>query len=57
MKCCRDALAVIAAVSFSAVQPGITYFALHPVSWNEPTILERRFTAGIAPEEAALIAC
>lgn len=41
---------------FSAAQPGITYLALHPVSWEEPTILEQRFRPGIPPEEAALIA-
>ena len=26
------------------------------MSWNEPTILERRFRPGIPPEEAVLIA-
>jgi hypothetical protein len=29
---------------------------VHPVSWNEPTILERRFRPGVTPEEAVLIA-
>jgi hypothetical protein len=37
-------------------QPGITDLALHPVSWSEPTILERRFRPGVSPEEAVLIA-
>jgi hypothetical protein len=41
---------------FSAQRPGITYVALHPVSWNEATILEKRFLPGIPPEEAAEIA-
>lgn len=41
---------------FSAQQSGVTYVALHPVSWNEPTILEQRFRPGIAPEEAAAVA-
>jgi hypothetical protein len=41
---------------FSAQRPGITYVALHPVSWNEPTILEQRFNPGISPEEAVLAA-
>lgn len=50
------ALSVMRQFPFSAQQPGITYVALHPVSWNEPTILERRFQPGIAPEEAVLIA-
>jgi hypothetical protein len=51
-----QALAVMKQFPFSAQQPGITYLALHPVSWNEPTVLEERFRPGIAPEEAAQIA-
>ena len=50
------ALAVMRQFPFSVAQPGITYLALHPVSWNEPTILERRFRPGVSPEEAVLIA-
>ncbi len=50
------ALSVMRQFSFSAQQPGISYLALHPVSWNEPTILERRFRPGIDPEEAVQIA-
>lgn len=50
------ALAVMRQFSFSVQQPGITYLAVHPVSWNEPTILERRFRPGVTPEEAVLIA-
>jgi len=50
------ALSAMRQFPFSAQQPGITYVALHPVSWNEPTILEQRFQPGIAPEEAVLIA-
>ena len=38
---------------FSPARPGITYVAVHPVSWGEPTILERRFVPGLPPEEAA----
>lgn len=49
-------LAVTGQFPFSALQPGITYLALHPVSWDEPTILEQRFRPGIGPEEAAVIA-
>ena len=30
--------------------------ALHPVSWNEPTIFEQRFRPGVSPEEAVLLA-
>jgi hypothetical protein len=50
------ALSVMRQFSFSVAEPGITYLALHPVSWNEPTILERRFRPGVSPEEAVLIA-
>ena len=50
------ALAVMRQFPFSAQQPGITYLALHPVSWNEPTILEQRFRPGVPPEQAVLIA-
>ena len=50
------ALAVMRQFPFSVAQPGITYLALHPVSWNEPTILEQRFRPGVSPEEAVLIA-
>jgi len=49
-------LAVMRQFPFSAQQPGITYLALHPVSWNESTILEERFNPGIPPEEAVKIA-
>jgi hypothetical protein len=50
------ALSVLRAVPFSVQQPGITHVALHPVTWNEATILERRFNPGIRPEEAVLVA-
>jgi hypothetical protein len=36
--------------------PGITHIALHPISWNEPTILEQRYRPGIPPEQAIVIA-
>jgi hypothetical protein len=50
------ALSVMRQFPFSKSLPGITYFALHPVSWNEPTILEQRFRPGAAPEQAIAIA-
>jgi hypothetical protein len=50
------ALSVMRAFPFSAQRPGITYFALHPVSWNEATVLEQRFNPGVPPEQAVLIA-
>ncbi len=43
---------VLRQFSFSAVREGITYLSVHPVSWAEPTVLERRFNPGISPEEA-----
>jgi len=41
---------------FSPQNPGVTYLALHPVSWNEATILEERYRPGITPDQAILIA-
>jgi hypothetical protein len=50
------ALAVMRQFPFSAQQPGVSYVAVHPVSWNEPTIFEQRFRPGVTPEEAVLLA-
>ena len=50
------AISVMKQFPFSEQRPGITYLSVHPVSWNEATVLERRFTPGITPEEAALVA-
>ena len=44
---------VLRQLPFSAARDGVTYAAIQPVSWSEPTILERRFRPGVAPEEAA----
>jgi hypothetical protein len=49
-------LSVMRQFPFSKQRPGITYVALHPVSWGEPTILEQRFNPGVAPEEALAVA-
>jgi hypothetical protein len=48
-------LAVLQQFPFSAQRPGITYVAIQPVSYNEATVLERRFSPGIGPEEAVII--
>ena len=48
--------AVLQQFPFSATRPGFTYVAVQPVSWNEASVLERRFSPGIAPEEAVIIA-
>lgn len=45
-------VSVLRQLPFSPVRPGVTYAAVHPVSWGEPTILERRFVPGLPPEEA-----
>src|SRR5690242_16906555 len=49
-------LAVMQQFPFSAAQPGVSYLSLHPVSWNEATVLERRFSPGVTPEEAIVVA-
>ncbi len=50
------AVSVLRQFSFSARRPGVTYVAVQPVSWSEPTILEQRFQVGITPEQAAGVA-
>jgi hypothetical protein len=50
------ALSMMRQFPFSPVRPGVEYLAVHPVSWSEPTVLERRFRPGVDPEEAAAIA-
>ena len=48
-------LAVLRQFPFSAQRPGITYASVQPVSWNEASVLERRFDSGIEVEEALTI--
>ena len=50
------ALSVMRQFPFSATLPGIMYYALHPVGWNEPTILEQPFLPGATPEAAIAVA-
>jgi len=50
------ALSVLAQFPFSPQRPGVTYVAVQPVSWNEPSVLERRFSPGVSPEEALTLA-
>jgi hypothetical protein len=49
-------VSVLRQFPFSPAKPGVTYAAIHPVSWSEPTILERRFVPGLPPEEAVGVA-
>jgi hypothetical protein len=50
------ALAVLEQFPFSPNRPGIKYAAVQPVSWNEATVLERRFSPGVTPAEALALA-
>jgi hypothetical protein len=52
----QHTVAVMRQFPFSQQQPGITYVSLHPVSWNEATILEQRFRPPVPPEEAVQLA-
>ena len=45
-------LSVLRQIPFSPTRSGIAYSAIHPVSWSEPTIFERRYGPGVLPEEA-----
>jgi hypothetical protein len=49
-------LSVVRQFPFSAMRPGIASVVVQPVSWSEPTILERRFRPGLDPEQAIAIA-
>src|SRR5277367_2978447 len=49
-------MAVLQQFPFSAERPGVTYLSVQPVSWNEASVLERRFTPGIEPAEAVVVA-
>ena len=46
-------VSVLQQFPFSAHRPGVSYVAVHGVSWNEPTVLEQRFQPGVAPDQAA----
>lgn len=49
-------LAVLQQFPLSETRPAVAYVAVQPVSWNEASVLERRFSPGIAPQEAIVIA-
>jgi len=49
-------LSVLQQFPFSEQRPGITYVAVQPVSWIEASVLERRFSPGITPQEAVVVA-
>lgn len=52
----RHTVSVLRQFPYSTLREGVTYLSVHPVSWSEPTVLERRFDPGISPEEAAEVA-
>lgn len=49
-------LSVLAQFPLSAARPGVAAVIVQPVSWSEPSILERRFSSGVQPAEAAAVA-
>lgn len=51
-----DILSVLQQFPFSEQRPGVTYVSVQPVSWNEASVLERRFSPGVRPEEALVVA-
>ncbi|HVZ17259.1 MAG TPA: hypothetical protein VG897_09095 [Terriglobales bacterium] len=50
------AASVLKLFPFSSMRPGIEYVSVQPVSWNEPTVLERRFRPGLDADQAIAIA-
>jgi hypothetical protein len=50
------ATSVLKLFPFSSSRTGVEYISIQPVSWNEPTALERRFRPGLAPEQAVALA-
>ena len=49
-------LSVLRQFPFSNSHAGISYLAVHPISWNEPTIFEEIFDSRVTPEQAIQIA-
>jgi hypothetical protein len=50
------AVSVLRQFPVSAQRPGVSYIAIHPVAWSEPTVLEQRFRPGIDADQAVAIA-
>src|SRR5262249_9559649 len=49
-------LELIEQFSMSSTLPGVTGLVLHPISSNDPTLLERRFGPGFPPAAAVAMA-
>ena len=45
-------VSVLRQIPFSSARDGVTYSAIQPVSWSEPSVFERRYRPGVSPEEA-----
>ena len=52
----RHAASVMRQFAFSEQRSGVTYLAMHPISWSEPTVFEKRFEPPVPMEEAAMVA-
>jgi hypothetical protein len=50
------AASVLRLFPFATARPGVEYLYVQPVSWSEPTILERRFRPGLDADQAVAIA-
>lgn len=45
-------LVVLRQFPFATADPGVNYVLVQPISWSEPSILERRFVPAATPEQA-----
>lgn len=50
------AASVLKLFPFSSSRPGIEYVSVQPISWDEPTVLERRFRPGLDTDQATALA-
>jgi hypothetical protein len=50
------AASVLRLFPFSLSRPGIEYVSVQPVSWSEPTVLERKFRPGLDADQAVALA-
>jgi len=50
------AASVLKLFPFATARPGIEYVSVQPISWSEPTVLERKFRPGLDAEQAVAVA-
>lgn len=48
-------ISVLKQFSFSVLEPGVKYAAVHPIDWSEATVMEQRFVPPIPPEDLATL--